>query len=143
MSEDTTDTNAMGCALRAMAEDWARDHYQATLPAAFTAGFSVAMLEAGVPDCADFAMARRALAGPEYDEQRALGAVVLAMRERIGVLPGEGDRTDWCGYMTRKRDKRKGFDSWTAYAPTPAEAIEAVWAEFLSSANTRSTSEAG
>lgn len=67
------------------------------------------------------------------DGQRLLSAMALATRERIGVLPADGDRTDWCGYMTRKREKRKGSQSWHAYGRTPAEAIEATWAEFMAS----------
>ena len=67
------------------------------------------------------------------DSQRLLNAMALATRERIGVLPADDPRTDWSGYMSRKRHKRRGIDSWTAYAPTPAEAIEAVWAEFMAS----------
>ncbi len=71
--------------------------------------------------------------GDSVDNQRLLNAMALATRERIGVLPADGDRTDWCGYMTRKREKRKGSQSWHAYGPTPAEAIEATWAEFMAS----------
>lgn len=65
------------------------------------------------------------------DDERLRAAMALAVRERIGVLPADGDRTDWCGYMTRKREKRKGSESFHAYAPTPAEAIEATWAAFM------------
>lgn len=67
------------------------------------------------------------------DDQRLLEAMALAVRERIGVLPADGQRTDWAGYMTRKREKRKGSESFHAYAPTPAEAIEATWAAFMAS----------
>ena len=68
------------------------------------------------------------------DIKRASDAYALMERERIGVLPADEPRNDWCGYMTRKRHKRKGIDSWNAYAPTPVEAIEAVWAKFQAEA---------
>ena len=60
-------------------------------------------------------------------------ALALQLSERISVLPADAPRTDWCGHMLRKRDKRKGCDSWCAYAPTPMEAIEAVYEEYLRS----------
>lgn len=74
------------------------------------------------------------------DRARLLAAHDLALQERIGVLPADPPRTDWCGYIMRRkgwtrgpRPRRPQFDSWTAYAPTPTEAIEAVWAAYQAS----------
>lgn len=66
-------------------------------------------------------------------------ACQVMVRERVAVYPAEPPRTDWYGQIMRKRDKKKGFDTWGCYAPTPHKAVLAAYQLMLDDATKEPT----